>query len=89
MIETLPDSRLQRLTSKLVPHKEWGMAEEIFCYNCGKSGGFVPAGTTTHASYICTSPCWEKFGNKTAFLAIPESEVRRSARLRQLEKEQC
>ena len=84
-MELLPDSRLKRLTPKTVPHKEWGTAQQIFCANCGKDGGLIPEQNSTFAFYLCDE-CWEVHGSLTEFLAIPESEVRRDARLRQLEK---
>lgn len=88
MIESLPDSRLKRLTAKTVPHKEWGTAQQIFCANCGHNGGFIPEQNSTFAFYLCDS-CWEKCGHLTGVLAIPESAVRRDARLRQLENSRC
>lgn len=87
MIETLPDSRL-RIVKGLVPHKEWGMAQPIFCANCGESGGLIPEQNQSYAFYLCNE-CWESVGHLTGVMAIPESVVRRDARLRQLEREKC
>lgn len=86
MIELLPDSR-PRTAVGLVPYKEWGMAQPIFCANCGKDGGFIPEQNSTFAFYLCNE-CWEAHGHLTGVMAIPETEVRRDARLRQLEKAQ-
>ena len=77
-LEPLPDGRLRDLRG-VVHDKAWGWLRPIFCVSCGKSGGYVPV-DVTFAFYICTSPCWEAFGLKTEFMAIPDAIVRERIR---------
>lgn len=84
-LEKLPDSRLKRLVAKVVPHKLWGMAQKIYCAHCGHDGGWIPEQNSTFAFYLCDE-CWESHGHLTGLMSIPESEVRRAARLRELER---
>ena len=86
-MESLPDSRLSRIAPRVVPHKEWGMAQEVFCANCCKSNGYVPADALNcYFAFVLCNECWEKCGPVAGTMAIPESEVRRVARLRQQEQ---
>ena len=79
-LEPLPDSRLRELRG-LKFDKELGWLRPLFCASCGKPGGYVTLDTVDPQSgfafYMCTSPCWEKFGLKTEFMGIPDAIVRK------------
>jgi hypothetical protein len=82
-LEPLPDSRLRELKG-LVFDKKLGWLRPIFCANCGKPGGYVTLDAVDpdsgFAFYMCTSPCWEKFGLKTEFMAVPDAIIRAAIR---------
>lgn len=73
-LEPLPDSRARELKG-LVFDKALGWLRPIYCASCGRSGGYVPV-DIEFAFYMCTSPCWEKFGLKTEFMGVPDAIVR-------------
>jgi hypothetical protein len=76
-LEPLPDSRARELKG-LVFSKDWGCwAQPIYCANCGAPRGYVPE-DMTFAFALCDSPCWEQFGHKTEFMAIPDAIARKA-----------
>jgi hypothetical protein len=74
----LPDCRLSA-SNRPMRRTPVGLMEQVFCANCGRSGGQVIAGTTTWAFYLCdpcvTSPLAARDATP-GLIEIPESIVR-------------
>ena len=67
-LNILPDSRLKE--TKAVVLADWPMPdgtavrmqmEPIYCVNCGRPNGYVPAGVVSWVSWLCL-PCAETWG---------------------------
>jgi hypothetical protein len=69
----LPDARARRSRDEK-KHKLLGWMEEIFCVNCGRSGGMISRDWAAHVFYLCDD-CDQQHGQVPA-LTIPESLVR-------------
>ena len=69
----LPDARAKR-SLREKKSKFLGWMEEIFCVNCGASGGMVTKDWAAHCFYLCND-CVEKHG-RVETPDIPESLVR-------------
>jgi hypothetical protein len=68
-----PDARAQRSRNEK-KHKVLGWMEEIFCINCGKSGGMISKDWAAYVSYLCDD-CVEKHGTPP-MTEVPEALVR-------------
>jgi hypothetical protein len=62
----LPDARARRSVNER-RHRLLGWMEEIFCVNCGKSGGMISKEWAAHVFNLCDD-CVEKHGG----LPLPE-----------------
>jgi hypothetical protein len=69
----LPDARALRSKNEK-KHKLLGWMEEIFCVNCGESGGMISREWAAHVFYLCDL-CVETHGH-VPLVAIPEADVR-------------
>jgi len=69
----LPDARALRSKNEK-KHKLLGWMEEIFCVNCGKSGGMISKEWAAHVFFLCDD-CVGTHG-QVPLLALPESLVR-------------
>jgi hypothetical protein len=69
----LPDARARRSTNEK-KHQLLGLMEQVFCVNCGRSGGMVTAEWAKHVFYLC-DPCAETHGH-LPIPELPESLVR-------------
>ena len=83
--EVLPDCRAQHHTT--INRGITGTWEPIFCANCGKDGGFVPAENKQFAFYLC-DPCAEKWSPLVDTYMIPDEVFWRKVEQAQLEKYQ-
>lgn len=84
-LEPLPDSRARELRGCVYDSVHGWWLQPIFCASCGKPGGLVPE-HITFAFYLCTSPCWEKYGHLTGTMAVPDFIVREAIRMEGEEK---
>ena len=69
----LPDARARRSRNER-KHRLLGWMEEIFCVNCGVSGGMVTKTWAAHVFYLCDL-CAETYG-RLPVPEIPEAIVR-------------
>lgn len=70
---TLPDARAQRSLNEK-KHRVLGWMEEIFCVNCGRSGGMISKAWAAFCFYLCND-CASTWG-RLPIPEIPESLVR-------------
>jgi hypothetical protein len=68
-----PDARAQRSKNEK-KHKLLGWMEEIFCINCGTSGGMISKDWAAHVSYLCND-CVGTHGHPP-LTEVPEALVR-------------
>lgn len=71
--QTHPDARARRSLGEK-KHRLLGWMEEIFCINCGKSGGMISKDWARHVFNLCDE-CVGKWG-ALPLPEIPESVVR-------------
>jgi hypothetical protein len=69
----LPDARALRSRNEKT-HKLLGWMEEIFCVNCGTSGGMITKDWAKHVTYLCDD-CVHTHG-ALPIPEIPEALVR-------------
>jgi hypothetical protein len=75
--KVLPDARARQSRNEK-KHRLLGWMEEIFCVNCGTSGGMISKAWAAHVFYLCDD-CVNTHG-RVPVPEIPESLVRSSAR---------
>lgn len=68
-----PDARARRSLNEK-KHKLLGWMEEIFCINCGRSGGMISRDWAAFVSYLCDD-CVEKHG-RPPMTEVPEALVK-------------
>jgi hypothetical protein len=69
----LPDARARRSLNEQTSRR-LGWMQEIFCVNCGRSGGMISKEWAAHVFNLCDD-CVEKWG-RVPLLEIPEALVR-------------
>lgn len=72
--QLLPDSRAKRDRSIAGPGGIQYVP--IYCINCGKRYGFVPASMITHVTALCDQGCAGKFGDEAHFYADGDTKIR-------------
>ena len=68
-----PDARAHRSLNEK-KHKVLGWMEEMFCINCGHSGGMISKDWAAYVSYLCDD-CVFKFG-KPPLTEVPDVLVK-------------
>jgi hypothetical protein len=68
-----PDARAKRSVAEK-KHKLLGWMEEIFCVNCGQSGGMITRDWAAYVTYLCDE-CVAKHG-RAPMTEVPEQLVR-------------
>jgi hypothetical protein len=81
--DILPDCRSREARNIVFRH---GVAyQPIYCANCGKDAGFVPAETSTFAFYLCDAPCAEQWGPLAGTMVEPDTVFWAKLKAAQLE----
>ena len=79
MVDVLPDSRLKSKKGAVIA--DWTFngktirleLEPIFCFNCGKANGYVPAETMSFVSWLCNE-CSMKWGKEASLHTHADEE---------------
>jgi len=74
MADVLPDSRARGGRSVSGPNGIQYVP--IYCVNCGRRYGLVPASMITHVTALCDHGCAGKYGDEAHFYADGDTKIR-------------